>query len=73
MSFLCLETFGSTVLVLFYLQDLVPYWDTAYVSLQLPNPDEPRQHSLSTVDGQMGSRTKSYLPGNCAKRWAMHI
>ena len=33
------------------------------LSLQLPNPHEPR-HSLSTVDGQMRSRTKSDLPGS---------
>ena len=33
---------------------------------QLPNPHEPRQHSLSTVDGQMRSRTTSDLPGSRA-------
>ena len=33
---------------------------------QLPNPHEPRQHSLSTVDGPMRSRTKSDLLGSRA-------
>ena len=33
------------------------------LSLQLPNPHEPRQHSLSTVDGQVRNRAESDLPG----------
>ena len=36
------------------------------LSVQLSNPHEPRQHSLSTVDGQMRSQTKSDLPGSRA-------
>ena len=35
-------------------------------SLQLTNPHEPRQHSLSTVEGQMRSRTQSDLLGSRA-------
>ena len=34
------------------------------LSLQLPNPRGPRQHSLSTVDGQERSRVESDLPGS---------
>ena len=31
-------------------------------SLQLPNPHEPRQHSLSAVDGQVRKRAESNIP-----------
>ena len=34
------------------------------LSLQLPNPHEPRQHSLSTVDGQVRNPAESDLPGS---------
>ena len=42
---------------------------------QHPNPHEPRQHSLSTVDGQMRSRTNSDLPGSraCAERCTFEV
>ena len=43
-----------------------PSFRVSRLSLQLSNPHEPRQHSLSTVDGQVRSRTKSDLPGSRA-------
>ena len=37
---------------------------SASLSLQLPNPHEPRHNILSTVDGQVRGRAESDLPGS---------
>ena len=43
------------------------------LSLHFPSPHEPRQRSLSTVDGQMRSQTKFDLAGSRAKLGDAHL